>query len=302
MDLHGIDMNLLVAFDALMAERSVTKAGKRIGRTQPAMSAALARLRALFDDQLFVRGRDGLQPTPRAVDLAEPLGRALEEIERTLSFAQAFDPAQSKATLNIALQEHAAFKLLPDLVASLHDHAPSIKLNVRAYTARDDAISLLDAGEVDVAVGVPPTGAPGRIFTQDLFAEPFVCVVRKDHPVAARPLDMETFLRLEHLLVSPEGDRFGHTDAVLAQQGLRRSLAITVTQMYIAPALVAASDLIATLMAGVVEASGHAERLAMLDPPVALEPCAYKMSWHRRNDTHPAQRWLRQCVTSVSRP
>ncbi|CAA9329566.1 MAG: Transcriptional regulator, LysR family, partial [uncultured Microvirga sp.] len=95
MDLHGIDLNLLVAFDALMAERSVTRAGTRIGRTQPAMSAALARLRALLKDELFVRAPGGLQPTPRALDLAEPLGRALAEIQRTLDFTQAFDPRSS---------------------------------------------------------------------------------------------------------------------------------------------------------------------------------------------------------------
>jgi DNA-binding transcriptional LysR family regulator len=300
MDLHGIDMNLLVAFDALMTERSVTKAGKRIGRTQPAMSAALARLRALLGDELFIRGQDGLQPTQRAIELAEPLSHSLEQIGRTLSLAQEFDPARSQVMLNVAFQEHAAFKLLPKLVACLHEHAPSVKLNVLAYTARDDAIPLLDSGETDLAVGVPPSSAPGRIFTQALFEERFVCVVRKGHPIAGGPLDQETFLSLEHLLVSPEGDRFGHTDTVLAQHGLKRSLAITLAQMYMAPPLVAGSDLIATVILGVVEVSGYSERLVTFDPPFPLEPCPYIMSWHRRNDAHPAQRWLRRCLSSVS--
>ena len=296
MDLHGIDLNLLVAFDALMAERSVTKAGRRIGRTQPAMSAALSRLRGLLDDPLFVRGQDGLQPTPRALELAEPLGHALEEIGRTLGFAQEFDPALSRVTLNIALQEHAAFKLLPVLVTRLHAQAPATKLAIRTYTARDDAITLLDAGEADVAIGVPPSSAPGRIFTTLLFEEEYVCVVRKNHPAAEGPLELETFLALEHLLVSPEGDRFGHTDTALAEHGLRRSLAVTLTQMYAAPALVAGSDLIATLMRGVVQVSGFHDRLEILKSPVELDPCPYVMCWHRRNDAHPAQAWLRQCI------
>ena len=300
MDLHGIDLNLLVAFDALMAERSVTKAGRRIGRTQPAMSAALSRLRALFDDQLFVRSQDGLQPTPRALELADPLGRALEEIGRTLGFAQEFDPALSRVTLNIALQEHAAFKLLPHIVKCLHEKAPATKLAVRAYTARDEAIALLDGGTTDLAVGVPPASAPGRIFSRPLFQEHYVSILRKDHPAADRPLSLDTFLSLEHLLVSPEGDRFGHTDAALAELGLKRSLAITLTQMYAAPALIAGSDLIATLMRGVVEVSGYEDRVSILEPPIALEPCCYVMCWHRRNDTHPAQSWLRDCVASVS--
>ena len=299
MDLHGIDLNLLVAFDALMTERSVTKAGRRIGRTQPAMSAALSRLRSLLGDQLFVRGQHGLQPTPRAHELAEPLGRALEDIGQTLSSAQAFDPAVSRTTLNIALQEHAAFKLLPKLVNCLLEQAPATKLAVRAYIARDDAIALLDSGEADVAVGVPPRSAPGRVFTRPLFEERYVCAVRKGHPAAVRPLELETFLSLEHLLVSPEGDRFGHTDVVLAERGLKRSLSITLSQMYMAPAIVAGSDLIATLMRGVVELSGYEDRLLMLPPPLPLDLCPYVMCWHRRNDNHPAQSWLRNCIKSV---
>ena len=300
MDLHDIDLNLLVAFDALMVERSVTKAGRRLGRTQPAMSAALARLRTLLDDELFVRAQDGLQPTPRAAELAEPLGQALEEIGRTLGFAQQeFDPAQSRLTWNVALQEHAAFKLLPALISCLHRLAPSAKLAVRSYSARDDSIAMLDAGQADVAVGVPPSSAPGRIFSRPLFEERYVCVVRRGHPVLEGALDLETFLSLNHLLVSPEGDRFGHTDAVLAERGLKRSLAVTLTQMYPAPALVATSDLIATLMSGVVELSGFKDHLIVLEPPLALEPCPYVMVWHRRNDLHPAQRWLRACIAEI---
>ena len=247
-----------------------------------------------------MRGQDGLQPTLRAVELAEPLGRALEEIGRTLGFAQEFDPARSRLTLNVALQEHAAFKLLPSLVACLHRHAPATKLAVRTYVARDDAVLLLDSGQADVAVGVPPSSAPGRIFTKALFEETFGCIVRKGHPVLRRLFNLETFLSLEHLLVSPEGDRFGHTDAVLAEQGLKRSLAITLTQMYAAPALVAGSDLIATLMTGVVEVSGYSDRLVVLEPPIALDTCRYVMAWHHRNDAHPAQRWLRECIVSVA--
>ena len=239
-------------------------------------------------------------PPPRAAELAEPLGQALEKIGRTLGFAQQeFDPAQSRLTWNVALQEHAAFKLLPDLISCLHRLAPSAKLAVRSYSARDDSIAMLDAGQADVAVGVPPSSAPGRIFSRPLFEERYVCVVRRNHPVLEGALDLETFLSLSHLLVSPEGDRFGHTDAVLAERGLKRSLAVTLTQMYPAPALVATSDLIATLMSGVVELSGFKNQLVVLEPPLALEPCPYVMVWHRRNDLHPAQRWLRACIAEI---
>ncbi|MBB3311357.1 DNA-binding transcriptional LysR family regulator [Rhizobium sp. BK196] len=298
MDLHGIDLNLLVAFDALMKERSVTKAGIRIGRTQPAMSAALARLRSLLKDELLIRGPQGLQPTPRALDLAEPLSRALADIQRTLDFSQAFDPATSSATFTIGLSDHPTFALLPQLAAHLAKAAPDATLQVRNFSARDDAIDLLDAGEVDVTVGVPATKT-GRILTQPLFEERFVCIVRRDHPTAPRTLDLDAFLALPHLLVSPENERFGHVDTALAKEGLQRRLALTLPNMYAAPLLIARSDMIATLMAGVVAASGHAHELALLKPPLMLEPIPFVMSWHRRNDAHPAQRWFRNCVAEA---
>ena len=300
MDFRGIDLNLLVAFDALMAERSVTRAAKRIGRTQPAMSAALSRLRKLFGDELFVRGTGKLLPTPRAVELAAPIARALHDIGETLGVAEDFDPAQSQLSVNVAMQEHATFKLLPSLFECLRESAPRMTLNAITYRARDDALALLEAGECEVAVGVPPSSAPGRIFVEPLFEENFVCVVRNGHPAASRPLDLETFLSLEHLLVSPEGDRFGHTDTALAKMGLTRSLALTTSQMYPALAVIAHTDLIATLMQGVVETSGWANRLTIMPPPVALASCPYVMCWHRRNNLHPAQRWLRSCLARIA--
>ncbi len=299
MDLHGIDLNLLVAFDALMAERSVTRAGARIGRTQPAMSAALSRLRAMLRDELFVRGPSRLQPTPRALDLAEPLGHALADIQRTLAFTQAFDPRSSALVFTLGLSEHPTFVLLPRLVARLHQVAPTVTLRVRSFTARDDAVTMLDAGEVDLAIGVPPTTQAARILTQPLFEERFVCILRRGHPAAELPLDLPAFLALSHLLVSPENDRFGLVDAALAKRGLKRRLALTLPQMYAAPTLVARSDMIATLMAGVIPASGHADELAVIDSPLELDPMPFVMSWHRRNDGHPAQRWLRREIASL---
>ncbi len=300
MDLHGIDLNLLVAFDALMAERSVTRAGARIGRTQPAVSAALSRLRSLLRDELFVRGPRGLQPTPRALDLAEPLSRALADIQHTLEFTQAFDPQSSTATFSLGLSEHPTFVLLPHLVERLQETAPAITLRVRSFTARDEAVTMLDAGSVDLTVSVPPTTATGRVLTRPLFDEQFVCIVRSGHKAAGTPLDIETFLGLSHLLVSPEGDRFGFVDAVLARQGLKRRLAVTLPHMHAVPALIARSNMISTVMSGVVSASGHADELCVLNPPFDLDPAPFVMAWHRRNDTHPAQRWFRDCVASLS--
>lgn len=301
MDLATIDLNLLVAFDALMAERSVTRAGKRIGRTQPAMSATLSRLRALFEDELFIRSPGGLQPTQRASELAEPLSRALAEIGRTLDYTQKFDPASSTQSFTVALSDHPAFVLLPRLVDVLRTQAPGIALRINAFSHRDDAVTLLDAGEADLTVGVPSRQAPGgRIISRPLFQERFVCVLRRGHPMAPRSLDLETFLSLSHLLVSPEGERYGQVDAALAANGQRRRIAVSLPQMYAAPALIAKSDLIATLMEGIVTRSGSQHDLLILPPPIELSPVSFVMSWHRRNEVHPVQRWFRELVIKLT--
>lgn len=265
------------------------------------MSAALARLRGLLKDELFVRSPGGLQPTPRAVELAEPLSSALQQIQRTLDFTQPFDPSSSRATLTIGLSEHAAFMLLPGLTALLRTEAPHIGMRVRSFTARDAAVPLLDAGEIDMAVGVPPTPA-ARILACPLFEERFVCVVRKDHPALQAPFDLESFLALSHLLVSPENDRHGHVDAELAQRGLTRRLGLSLPHMYVAPTLVARSDMVATLMAGVIQGSGRADELCILAPPLDLPAIPFVLFWHRRNDAYPVQHWFRQSVAAAAKP
>jgi DNA-binding transcriptional LysR family regulator len=302
MDLHGIDLNLLVAFDALMCERNVTRAGVRIGRTQPAMSAALSRLRLLLKDELFVRSAAGLQPTPRALELAAPLGKALASIQRTLDFTQDFDPARSTVRFTLGLSDHPAFVMLPQLLKRLARQAPGVTLKVRSFTAREDAISLLDAGEADAAIGVPG-GITPRIPTMPLFEERFVCVARKNHPLANKKMTLERFLSCQHLLVSPEGDGVGHVDMKLAQLGSKREIAVTLPQMYAAPGIVAHSDLLATMMEGAVHASGMRATLAAMPLPVEIDlaPVPFVLHWHRRNDGHPAQRWLREQVALVCR-
>jgi len=299
MDMHGIDLNLLVAFDALLAERSVTRAAARTRRTQPAMSAALARLRALFEDELFVRSPRGLQPTPRALDLGGPISEALAQIRRTLEFTQRFDPAAADATFTLALSDHPAFVLLPGLVARIAAQAPGAALQVRGFSHRDHAEELLESGFAHAAVGVPaPWGA--SILTAPLFEERFVTVVRRGHPLAGKRPTLKRFLAFPHVLVSPEGDRRGLVDAKLAEHGLTRRLGLALPHMYAVPRIVAASDLIATVMAGVVAGPPHHAELRVLEPPLELPSVPFVLAWHRRNDAHPAQRWLRDAITEAA--
>jgi len=298
MDMHGIDLNLLVAFDALMAERNVTRAGARIGRTQPAMSAALARLRALFGDELFIRSPSGLQPTPRALDLSGPLSDALGQIQRTLDFTQSFDPAASRATFTLAVSDHPAFVLVPRLASHLATQAPDVELQVRGFTNREHAEELLESGVAHAVVGVPASWG-ANVLTRPLFQERFVSIVRKRHPLAGKKLTMKRFLAFPHLLVSPEGDRHGLVDAKLAELGLARRLGISLPQMYAAPRIVASTNFIATLMAGVVESSAELANVDILATPLTLPAVSFVLAWHRRNDSHPAQRWFRGLIADV---
>src|SRR5262245_59157338 len=205
MDFHGIDLNLLAAFDALMSERSVTRAAARIGVSQPAMSAALSRLRKLFGDPLFLRSADGLLPTPRARDVAEPLSAALRQIESTLVKRPEFVPDKASQTFTLGLSDYPAFVLLPSLLQALGEHASGVSLSVHAFNDRDHAVDLLDAGTIDAAIGVPPTHADGRILTRPILRDEFVTIIASKHPAARRGMDMKTYLSLPHVLVSPEG-------------------------------------------------------------------------------------------------
>ncbi|WP_349258651.1 LysR family transcriptional regulator [Steroidobacter sp.] len=300
MDFHGIDLNLLVAFDALVSERNVTRAAARVGISQPAMSAALSRLRKLFGDPLFLRSAAGLVPTPRARDMAEPLSRALRQIEHTLVKKPEFVPAEASQTFTIGLSDYPAFVLLPALLEALGQKAPGASLSVHAFTDRDHAVDLLDAGTIDAAVGVPPMHMDGRIFTRPILRDEFVTVIASNHPAARRGLNMKTWLALPHVLVSPEGERYGLVDQALARTGKRRSLALTLPQMFAVPAIIARTRMTATLMKRVALNSPASRKLVMLPPPIELPEVVFDLIWHRRGNSHPAQQWFRELIASVA--
>jgi DNA-binding transcriptional LysR family regulator len=180
MNLAGFDLNLLKAFDALYAERHVTRAGQRIGLSQSAMSGALTRLREVFADELFIRSPAGMQPTPRADDLAGPVSAALRLMSEVLQ-EDTFDPTSADHTVTIAMTDYAAFVLLPSLLTRFADEAPGLDVRVRGIFGRDEALDLLDAGEATLAIGFP-VETSARILVRPLFHEGFSCIARHGHP------------------------------------------------------------------------------------------------------------------------
>ena len=299
MDVAGFDLNLLKAFDALYAERHVTHAGLRIGLSQSAMSGALTRLRDVFGDELFVRTPAGMQPTPRAHDLAGPVADALRLVRGALGTGR-FDPRTADQAFTIAMSDYAAFVLLPPLLARLGAEAPRVDLRVRGMFGRDEAVALLDAGEADLAVGVPTEASP-RILALPLFRESFACVARRGHPAFAAGVGLEAFAAAPHLLVSPEGDRSGLVDRELAKLGLKRRVSLSLPQFLVAPFVIAETDLVATLSSRI--ARRFAETgvgIAVHAPPIALPTWPLALMWHRRTDAHAATAWLRRLVAEVT--
>jgi len=296
MDFKGVDLNLLAAFDALMQERNVTRAAARMEVSQPAMSAALARLRTLFGDHLFQRSATGLLPTPRAHDMAEPVARALREFESVLTPPERFDPGTAVLRFGIGLSDYPAFIFLPSLLGMLAREAPGVGLDVRAFSGRDDAVELLDAGKIDLAIGVAPTMQERRILSRPILRDEFVTLVRRDAEQARRKLDLEAYLTMGHVLVSPEGSRYGVVDQVLADHGLQRRVQVTMPQMFAVPALLREADLAATLPRRVALHSAQAADLMIFPPPVPLPEVVFHQIWHRRYDETPSQRWLRDTV------
>src|SRR5271156_5362807 len=300
MDHAGFDLNLIVAFDALMAERHVTRAAIRIGLTQPAMSAALSRLRKATGDELFVRGPKGLAPTPRAHDLIAPFRRALETVSGALDLQTRFQPKEASLTFTLALSDHPAHRLLPQVSEIVNREGPGIDLRVRGFSDRQNAIHFLDEGIADVAIGVSP-GTEARILMSRLFTERFVCIARRGSPAASALRSVKEFAAARHILVSPEGEEHGVVDVALAERGMMRRLGVVLSQMYAAPHLVANSNnLIATLMEGVVANSGFSDDLVVAAPPLELPTVDFHLLWHRRTDQHPAHQWLRACIAEAA--
>ena len=307
-DLHRIDLNLLVALDALARERNVTKAAARAGVSQSAMSHTLRRLRELFDDPLLVRGRGGMVLTPRAEALAVPLRSGLVSLARTLAEPPGFEPEQASRTFRIVSPDLFDALVLPTLLRRLEREAPSVDLAVVPMPKR--LSDSLETGDVDLAIYpvlLDPqpfeldTKVDADLQSRTLFRDCFRCFVRNDHPALAgrRKLTLNAYTRLNHVLVSPGGDGSGVVDRVLGARGLQRRIALRVPQFATALEVVAQSDLVLTAPSSLSRCSTGSS-LASRPAPVDIPEHAITMIWHPRFTEDPAQRWLRELMIDVT--
>jgi DNA-binding transcriptional LysR family regulator len=298
MNLAGVDLNLLVVFDALIAERQVTRAAQKVGLSQPAASNALRRLRDLFEDDLFVKTPQGMQPTPKAMALEQPIRQVLAQIQSALVQEAPFIPETSEQVFALGMSDYGEFILLPELMEHLERVAPRIQIQVRS-TDRQDALKLLDADEIALAIGFFPKHSSWH-HAQELFQERFVCVARQSNPNIKDPFTLEDYLAASHLLVSPREDRTGRVDLFLAQQNLQRHIALTVPHFLVAPFVLSNTNLIATLAERVVRT--YAEALALKVSPLPFELSGFSVSmlWHTKNSNDPAHLWLRRTMAELN--
>lgn len=296
MNLSAFDLNLLVVFDAVMRERSVTRAGGLIGLSQPAVSHALNRLRHLLGDELFVRTPTGMAPTPRAEMLAEPLRDALSDLRLALDPA-AFTPATSDRRFTLALNNYAAALIAPPLAAAISSAAPMVRLDLRPRGTLDLA-EQLDRGDLDLALGA--LESPGERFAAaPLLEDEIVVVMRRGHPAGRRALSARAFAALDHLEISSSLDDTRFIDAWLAERELARRIVLRAP--FIAAAqILAQSDLVANISSRMARLIARRHALRIHRPPYASPPVQLTMLWHRRLDGHPAHQWLRQVVRAAA--
>jgi len=300
MKLESIDLNLLLSFDVLATEGNVTRAAAKRSISQPAMSAALARLRALFGDPLFVRTGGRMRPTSRARRLAGPIANAIATLREAIEPGTAFRPEDSIHVFRITASDYVEAILLGRLMAAIRRVAPGVSLRtvrpVQAFTPPEDE---LRAGEVELALGLfAATMRPRQeLLSTVLFRDRFVALVRARHPQVGRTLGLKTFLGIPQIrVVYPADVGMGMVDTVLSSRGLERHVALTVGNMVPVPAIVAHSDLLGIAPERLARVWARSFALKLLDLPIPMPDLPLTMVWHESRQNDRAQSWLRETI------
>jgi DNA-binding transcriptional LysR family regulator len=301
-NLGRIDLNLLVHLDALLTERSVTRAAVRVGIGQSAMSHNLARLRDLFGDELLTRGPEGLRLTPRAATLVEPVRTTLARIQTIVSRDEAFDPATAVRTFRLGLPDSMEVLIVPALLARLREVAPGIHLWLYSIGSTP-LLDTLDADELDLAIGydVFPQGQAHHK-RRRLFTESYLCMFNAERTGIAPPISLDDYVRLPHVLTSLRPGRSvrGVVDDALEKLGLRRSVVLTTPRFLAVPSLVARAPVVVTMHARLARMFAAELGLSLSPPPVELREVTVSLLWHASYDADPAHAWLRQLVVQLA--
>jgi DNA-binding transcriptional LysR family regulator len=292
--MQGPDLNLLVVFSQLYQDRKVSLAAQNLGLSQPTVSAALARLRKMMNDELFVRTARGMQPTPLAERIAAPLGRSLADIRHTLATQAGFDASTATRQFSLAMTDIGEFHFLPRLVATLEEAAPQLSIS----TVRGAAVNLkfeMEAGRIDLALGFLPdlvTGFHRRV----LFTQRYVCLYRRGHPMAEWPTDRAAYAAYQHAVVISAGTGHGHAEQVVERSGLNRFVRLRVPHYVALADVLEATDLVATVPEAFAQRSVKHFDLAYSAHPIELPPIEIALYWHTKYQRDLSNRWMRNLI------
>ena len=304
-----LDLNLLRVFDEVMNERSLTRAARKLSLTQPAVSNALRRFREAMGDELIKRDGQTMTPTPRGLALWPAVREALHQLQEVL-MPNSFVPAQANTTFVLAMADATAAKLMPGLVEVMDRDAPGVSIRVLPLTTRDPR-RLLDEESVDLAIGYFPSATADLIARgqagesvayahQRLYSGEYMCVMRRDHPLAEGPFTLDRYCEARHMLVSFSGRPFGFIDAALGLLGRKRRIVLTVNQFFTAGKVVANSNLLTVLPRHFVTATGMADQLVLRELPFAVPTVQVDALWHHQVHRVSAHEWLRATILDVA--
>lgn len=299
--LYSLDLNLLLVLDAMMRAGSVSKAAEEVGLTQPSMSNALTRLRTFFGDPLFVRSDGAMRPTPLALQMAQPVQEALEQIRRAIEDKRHFDPQTSGRRFSICMNEMGQRVFMPKIVARFSEIAPGIDLETVEMTSQQAQAALPNA-EVDLVIGYFSDFGP-NFFRQRVTSGHYVAVARKGHPQVDGTLTLAAYLNASHISYVPPLGSHAALDVLLAQEfmkhGMRRRVALRVAHSLGIPKIIASSDLIMTVPSVLAQAFAETAEMQVLDLPFDIPRIEIYQYWHARYHHDPANQWLRAQFKSL---
>jgi len=298
-NLTRVDLNLLVALDALLTERSVTRAAARFGLGQSAMSHNLARLRELFGDELLTRGPEGMRPTPRALALIDPVRITLAQITTLVSRDETFDAGTAERLFRIGLPDSAEVLFGPALLAHVCETTPGVRLR---HYATDRLFDELDADNLDLGIVFGPLPPEGRTHhkQRQLGTDTFLCMFNADRVGVSPPISLEDYVRLPHVLTSQRKGEQGVVDEALASLGLRRTVVLTTPRFVAVPFLVAGAAVVTTMHTKLARFFAGALGLSLSPVPVKLREQPITLVWHASYDRDPAHMWLRRTVMRIA--
>ncbi|MEO8922065.1 MAG: LysR family transcriptional regulator [Caldimonas sp.] len=292
----SLDLNLLVVFDAIAKDRNITIAARRIGLSQPAVSSALARLRRIFNDPLFVRTGSGMLPTPYAQLLTPPIQRACELVENLGEVDSTFDPGSATRSFEFYMTDIGEAVFLPRLLGALAERAPQVRVRVRRIPEHGEQAAMA-AGDVDLAVGFFPDLRTG-FFQQRLYVDEFVCLIRTGHPLANGPMSVKQFASMRHAVISTAGT--GHEAAfepAIAKH--RLTVALNIPHFMAVPAIISQTDYIVTVPRRLALVLSGFPGVRMIDPPIRIPTFEIKQHWHERYHRDPANGWMRALIAEL---